>query len=380
VDGWPSYIGVQTGAGVVVVTAFDVGGFPFRGWSGAPAFWQVLLSGLKGGPRPGWRRAGGNTYYPGQSSPERSVLQVLSAMTAKAAPVLLIVVLVGLYVLCVGPLNYLFLRDYRRRVWLVLTTPLVALVFVVVVAAVGVLGRGFSALTLQMTFLTLCGDVESAYQRSYVGVWCPASGSFDLASGVDYFVQPLTAGSQPARWERIGATRFAERNVLEDCSFRVRELRCFQVDAVRPLGGRLILRREGKDLVLENDTDLDLRGAYTESRGQTILFGDLVAGESGRGRVRPSSAGRWNRTEWLQGVAPEWVPRTEGGRRGRVRVPRLLSDIEDEVTGMVVRSTAGRVYRIEAAVENLEEPVRLSGGRVRSHRELVLLRAYLVAE
>ncbi len=376
---WPSYVGVTTGAGVVVVIAFDVGAFPFRGWSGASAFWQAVLDNTKHGPRPSWTQTQ-QPGYPGQPSASGDALKVLSAMAAKTTSALLIVGLVGLYVLCVGPLNYLALRDYRRRVWLVVTTPLVALGFVVLVGTLGVLGRGISSLSQHLTLLTVCGDVESAYQRSYVGLWCPTSGAFDLEGSADAFIRPLVAGPQRALWQRVGAARFAERNVLEECQFRVNELRCFQVDAVRPLGGRLALRRDREGLVLENETDLDLRAAYIEAGGETILFGDVAAGESRPGRVRPSSDGRWSRTVWLEGLAPEWVPGSGVGPGRQKNVLDLLWSVVDGVTGMVVRSTSGRVYRLNAAVGNLEEPLRVRGGRVRGQRELVLLRAYLAVE
>jgi len=83
---------------------------------------------------------------------------------------------------------------------------------------------------------------------------------------------------------------------------------------------------------------------------------------------------------WLQGLAPEWAPGRGVGPRRQENVPDLLWSVLDGVTGMAVRPPSGRLYRVDAAVGNLEEPLRVRGGRVRGQRELALLRAYLVLE
>lgn len=380
VGGWPSYLGVPVGTGLVVVTAFDVGAFPFRGWSGAPAFWQAMLEAAEAAPKPSWRRFEEGTYWNTSSGQVGSALRILSALTARATPVLLITVLVVLYVLAVGPLNYLVLRDYRKRVWLVVTTPVVAAVFVMVVGTVGVAGRGLNALLQHITLLVVGDQADSAYQRTYLGLWSPGSRSFDLETSADGFLQPLSSGPRAMAWERVEAAGFAQRNRLLGAQFRVNELRGFQLDAVRPLGGRLRLEREGEDLVLTNETDLDLRGAHIDTAAARLEFGDVPAGDSSRARRQYLGMGRGGRSAWLRSVAPELPLRRSGpGPEGR-DLGRSLWGLADEVTGMMVRPPRGRLYRLEAAVSNLEPPVEVRGGRVRLDRQLVLLVAYLVVE
>ncbi len=375
IEGWPSYLGLQVGSGVVVVTAFDAGASLFRGWSGTPAFWGALLERMSGGPRPQWNAQRWRDY----AQTDRDAIRVLSAMTAKAISALLIAGIVGAYVLCVGPLNYLVLRNYRRRVWLVLTTPVVAVVFVVLVTALGILGRGISSLSQHLTFLSVCGDSELAYERSFVGLWCPTSGSFHLACPSNAFIRPVTMGDyrQPV-WTRLGTVRVDRGTVLEDCLFRVNELRCFQVDTVRPLGGRLRLEQEGETLVLLNETDLDLREAYLTTATETVRFGTVAAGDrkTGVGQEDPRR-GRETRDKWILRVAPDWVgPRVAGRRRGRSASGDFWK-VTDQAT---IVSNLGRALTLVALVEGLEEPVTVRGGRVRTERRLTVLRAYLPVE
>jgi len=377
VGGWPSYLGIPVGAGMVVVTAFDAGGFPFRGWSGSTAFWESLLTKSAGAlPDVSWRKP--KEWGWGSEATEiGAALKVLSALTARPTPVLLIGALATLYVLCVGPLNYLLLRDYRKRVWVVVTIPAVALAFVVLVGTIGLLGRGLTSLLEHVTLLVVHGEASSAYQRSYIGVWSPVSQALDLETSGEAFLKPLTKYPWADIWRGVGAVEFGQRNRLADCRFRVNELRCFQLDAVRPLGGSLRLLRQGADLVLVNDTDLELRGAHIRTATGSILFGDLAPGESRQGRreeERGPGRSRRSRQAWLRMLAPDLLP---GGSDLRSGLAGSLWSLVDMVSAANPRFSRGQRYRVESAVSNLQCPVQVRGGRVRLGRELVLLEAYL---
>jgi len=370
VNGWPSYVGVRVGAGVVVVTAFDTGAYPFRGWLGAQPFWESLLDKLNWVPRPSWK-----PEVEQDPSFGREAQRALAWMSSTAVSVTAIVVLIAAYVVCVGPLNYLVLRNYRRRVWLVVTTPLVAVGFVLIVAGFGALARDNTSVVHELTFLTVCGDSPVAYQRTYLGVWCPGAGSFNLEGPRQAFIKPLATSAQDGKWNRIGAVSFAGRTVLEDALFRI-ELRCFQVDSIQSLGGRLQLHQGADGLVLYNGTDFDLRGAHTARGTQDgmILFGDVPSGEQRTGRAVGGGEAQGSfRVAWMRDmiVGQSGEP---GGASARLGA---LVRLWDGLTTVRMPGTGTRSVTLNAAVEGLDQVVRVTRGRVRAEQRLVLLTAHV---
>ncbi len=116
-DGAPWAVGKAVGWGRVVYLAFDPDNPPLSGWSGAPDFWNALSRKLSGGrlaPLPGrsFRTA------------------ILSQISGGALPSLTLLFLIFfVYLLVVGPLNYVVLKKLTKLEYAWVTIPAITLVF-----------------------------------------------------------------------------------------------------------------------------------------------------------------------------------------------------------------------------------------------------------
>ncbi|MCB9176829.1 MAG: hypothetical protein H6648_06675 [Caldilineae bacterium] len=166
-EGLPLAAQRRYGDGVVTALAFDPAAAPFLGWDGMPALWSALDL-----PRPGsaWRE-----------EPPRSAWMAAGIDDGRGLPPLGWALLVlGAYILLVGPLGYLLLARWRRLDLAWLAIPIVAL------ATSGLLfgiGRGLRDRTprlYQLTVLRALPEVGLARIGGYLALSAPDAGPREL--------------------------------------------------------------------------------------------------------------------------------------------------------------------------------------------------------
>src|SRR5438552_18220789 len=86
--------------------------------------------------------------------------------------------LVLLYVLLVGPVNYLVLGAMRRRALAWVTVPLIAVIAAGGAYGAGVFTKGRSVQANQITILHLQPGWDRAYQEPYTGIMAPSRGDY----------------------------------------------------------------------------------------------------------------------------------------------------------------------------------------------------------
>jgi hypothetical protein len=192
------------GEGSVVLATFDWKQDPISGWTGTKALLrQVLvrtyfgaqsqqnsaqiLSGPFGGP---FGVVGGSIY-------QRSggLSQALGSLPALDLPSLALTgVLVLVYVLLVGPVNYFVLGVLHRRALAWITLPLIAVVVAAGAYAGGIWTKGQSAQTNQLSIVHLEPGSDRAYQETYDGVLTPTRGDYEVSTGQNpILVSPISS-------------------------------------------------------------------------------------------------------------------------------------------------------------------------------------------
>ena len=100
--------------------------------------------------------------------------------------------LVLLYVLLVGPVNYLVLGAMRRRALAWVTVPLIAIIAAGGAYGAGVLTKGRSVQANQVTILHLQPGSDRAYQETYTGIMAPTRGDYQASvSGGPLLISPI---------------------------------------------------------------------------------------------------------------------------------------------------------------------------------------------
>jgi hypothetical protein len=183
----------QVGAGTVTMATFDWNQDPVAGWSGtAPLLRQIIARSVigVGSSNQNFAYAIGApgpisfTSQPTIASKSGALSSTLGNLPGLDLPSLQLTgVLVLLYVLLVGPVNYVVLGAMRRRALAWVTVPLIAVVAAGGAYGAGVFTKGRSVQANQITILHVQPGWDHAYQETYTGIMAPSRGDYQAAIG-----------------------------------------------------------------------------------------------------------------------------------------------------------------------------------------------------
>jgi hypothetical protein len=259
------------GSGSVDWVALDLATSPFDAWSGTTAFWEHILA-------PG-------AAYPPWISPDMSVRQMqagsmtyaLSNLPALDLPsVQGLALLLAVYILVVGPLNYLVLR-WRKRLHLAwVTIPLLTLLFAAGAFALGYALRGSDVILNKVSVVGLQADGNASI-RSYVGLFSPSQRSYEIEVPGSHLLSPLNPDYNP--WGPGGLSTTGEMVFVQGPAGAVRGLavnqwsmQALMVEGSWPAFGQI----EG-DLQLEGGA---VTGRVRNATGYTLNDAVLILGNA----------------------------------------------------------------------------------------------------
>ncbi len=189
-----------------------------------------------------------------------------------------------LYILAVGPLNYLVLRRLDRREWAYFTIPLVVLMFSGVAYVWGSLGRGRDAQVNELAIVRVEPGGERARATSYLTLFSPVRQHYDVGVLDDTLVGSIDA------WDAGGSrldVRYDEAGVsLPGMLIDVGGVRAFTaehtadfapLEAEREGDGNVRLRNTGDALIedialVRGDGMAQNVGSLAPGQEQTVRF------------------------------------------------------------------------------------------------------------
>src|SRR5438132_11278082 len=193
----------RVGAGVVTLATFDWNQEPVAGWSGTgPLLRQLIARAVFGSDS-----SSQTTLYAGGPGPvpfgvqstigtrSGALSSTLGNLPGLDLPSLQLTrALVLLYVLLVGPVNYLVLGAIRRRALAWVTVPLIAVIAAGGAYGAGVFTKGRSVQANQITILHLQRGWDRAYQETYTGIMVPSRGDYQATiSGSRLLISPIAS-------------------------------------------------------------------------------------------------------------------------------------------------------------------------------------------
>jgi hypothetical protein len=155
------------GLGQVTLLGFD----PAASWIGeskaSDGMWRRLLPA---------RTAGGLVF-----ADDNMLVSAVSQLPSLALPpVTGLIVLLGAYILLIGPLNYLVLRRLNRREWAWLTMPLLIVVFTVGAYGFGAALRGNDVIVNEVAIVSGAPGATEGSAQVYVGIFSPSRGRYQV--------------------------------------------------------------------------------------------------------------------------------------------------------------------------------------------------------
>lgn len=197
-DDTPLVIAQEIGSGIVHFISLDLAAAPFNGWTGCQDFWETII-----GPRGGYpenmpfdmslRQFRANSLFYSLSN-----IPSLDLPSIKAILILLVI-----YVLFIGPVNYLILRRMRKLHLAWVTIPAVTAFF-----ALGTFGLGYTMrgndLILNKIALIQLDSSGNASVTSYMGLFSPRQQAYEITVLGDNLLSPMS-GYEYDPWGNTGA-------------------------------------------------------------------------------------------------------------------------------------------------------------------------------
>ena len=282
----PLVVESQVDKGYIDMVALDLSQAPFEGWSGAPAFWQNLF--------------GPGASYPAWQPPDLSSRQQMASQMGYALQNLPMLdlpsvkglaLLLGLYILVIGPLNYLVLRWKKSLHYAWVTIPVITLIF-----SLSAFGLGY-AMHGADVFVNKTAVIETSPNgsnyTSFIGLFSPAQSSYQIEIPGDGLVSPMSPYYNP--WDSFSQENAvasprevrlvqSEPALVRGLSIEQWSMQSFMIEGLAFDFGTLDsdLRMEGSLLTGEvhNRTNFPLSDVTLVFNRRFQRLGDLPAGDS----------------------------------------------------------------------------------------------------
>jgi hypothetical protein len=269
------------GEGFVDFLAADPGLAPFRRWRSAEDLWAALI--VVPYQIPSWS-SGVQDW-----STARTVVQETPGFDLPTA--LQMIGLLLIYIVVIGPVNYVVLVLIRRREWAWFTIPLLVVAFSVISYFTGFSLRGTRATLNRLSLIQVWPGESRAQVDGLVGVLSPRRGVYQLSAPEGFTLRPLpedtggVGGFSPVQLatQIEQASVFNVRDLLVDASFVAGFVTSGYIDNAPQVGSdvTLIYNENGSAHVqgtVTNTTGFPLEDAVLLVRGGFQHLGTLEPG------------------------------------------------------------------------------------------------------
>ena len=251
----------QCGAGQVVIFKYDFLRSPLSEWNGLTRTFE------------------GTCHIRTKSKSSHSFPLSWSRQKDKMPGPMTIAGLLGLYMLTVGPANYLLLRRKNKLVLMPFTISGVAIAFTITIIAYGYISRGTSTEMREFTVVQTYPGRTTAQAVSQMGIHASSNRSYELEFNKNTGVRNLSSRQNSAESEIF----VTDRGNAQVVSFTTAMWQTFLLEAQAPVPqfGNLRIEDTGAKLTIVNDTPVDLENCWANPDGKRWLrIGRLPSGGS----------------------------------------------------------------------------------------------------
>ncbi|MEP7358019.1 MAG: hypothetical protein ABI847_12305, partial [Anaerolineales bacterium] len=273
----PLIVTRRIGFGQAIFLAIDPAFDPLSAWPGLEGLFRNLLSGTA--QRPSWASGLRNWFA------ARDAVDALPGLNLPSA--LQVCGFLGLYILFVGPLNYIILRRLKRRELAWLTVPILVVVFSLGAYLTGYQLRGGQPTLHRLAVVQVWPDSAFARVDGLVGLFSPRRAQYDLSFGEGFLARPMPSD---AFGTSVSSSFFVEQADVTRISAVKMEIGAVEPFVVQgqmaapPFESQLSLEVGSSGLLLQgtltNRSSLTLVDAVLLAPGGVQRIGDLAPGAS----------------------------------------------------------------------------------------------------
>jgi len=322
------------GLGRVVLTSFDLSSRELNTWgttnrSGPGGslrnLWGKMLTGLTATgevslPTKGSGRSSGkDVRILGRPDPLRLLLDISSE---RAPSILLIVVMVVAFLSLTGPGNHFLLRRYHAEILMVITIPVLAVLFAVVIVISGYIARGGTVGMRGLTLIELAPGTDVGDVRTHFSIYSTSNTEAEISTDSLGLLEHLAENSSLlAKTDIHMALGEAGEGGIRGLSMLQWDMHFFRISSTRSVGGPVrfhALKDSGGSagrvsrFRVENASKYELRNVMIvlRERSQPFEIGTLapetireVSLPDGEGAAEQSRDLRANLSLWLEKTA-----------------------------------------------------------------------------
>lgn len=271
------------GSGAVDFISLDLSTSPFEGWSGTASFWEALIGpggsypeGLPPDMSPRQLRASSMPYSLGN-------MPVLDLPSVRSLGLLL-----GAYILLVGPVNYLVLKHRKKLHWAWISIPLITVLFSASAFAMGYSLRGTDVVLNKIALVEL-NPAGQGEVTTYMGLFSPGQEDYEVAVEGGSLLSPIVGYEDP--WAQVPSGTGGEMVFVQSDPGAVRGLTVgqwsmqnFMAESTWPDFGNITtdLDLDGGVIsgTVRNDTGHTLEDVTVVLRKNFVRLGSLEPGQS----------------------------------------------------------------------------------------------------
>ncbi len=274
-EGLPLVVRKRMGYGEVYFLAIDPTLAPIKNWDGAADFYHRLLA--SGFDYPGWVNGFQNWYTANEAATNLRDLELPS--------IILTCGFLALYVIVLGPGNYLALRILKRHELAWISIPLLVVAFSGLAFIVGNVSRGRQAILNRLAIVQVWPDTGQAHVDGLVGIYSPRRATYNAHIGDSVLAHPIPdsalSGQGLVFWQsETGVT-------IPDLRIEVGGIKPLSIEGQIPAPSfshdiYLTINNSGAYLKgsIFNNSPIELHDAVFLYPGGTIKLGDMSPGES----------------------------------------------------------------------------------------------------
>lgn len=171
--------------GKVIASAIDVTDQSLLGWRGVGALWERMVQRSAASPWSG-------PFETTNSLRDGMAIGYLNNLSSLDLPPLrTLLILLGIYILLAGPINYVILRWRDRMAWAWITIPLLTAIFAVLAYGIGARQRGTDIIINELAIINGNGT-KNATMQGYAGIFSPVKADYRLTAEANTLVRPLS--------------------------------------------------------------------------------------------------------------------------------------------------------------------------------------------
>jgi len=205
---------------------------------------------------------------------------------AGAVPTRAYLAILALFLALIGPVNYIYLWRKRRQVMMVVTVPLLSLLFIFLLSLYGIFLEGFSVRARAISFTMLDQESKHAATRTSVSMYpggiAPSGG---IAFASDTAVFPIGTDGNGTR-SRLAIDWTSEQR-FQSGLLQARSPGNFEQIDFQPARQRLSFERNGAELGVVNGLGKPVQKLFYKEGGQIYaLSQELPSGERAALRIQ----------------------------------------------------------------------------------------------